>query len=115
MVAIETIARVDLILGSVAAVGLLYLLYSQTLVVHYRRFFRLITFGLLIYAVTGPIIGRLAPAFIHAIHGTATLCIAFGLYDLVHDELHREEDFESLLLADTHSVDTDFEFGDDTG
>lgn len=103
MVAFEDIAMLDLLFGSIATIGLLYLLYAETLVVHYDRFFRLITLGLLIYAGTGPIIGRLAPAYIHLIHATAALFITLGLWDLVTEDLRDEEDFEAIIapgLAD---------------
>lgn len=97
MVAVSTIALVDLVLGGVAGAGLLYLLYAETVVVHYRRFFRLITFGMLVYAVTGPVVGTLAPAYIHLVHGTAALCIAVGLYDLVQEDLSRDDAFEAVF------------------
>lgn len=99
MVSVSTIAAVDLVLGIVAALGLLYLFYAGTMVVHYRRFFRLITLGLLVYAVTGPIIGEIAPAYIHAVHGTAVLFITAGLYDLVREDL-ADDDFEAILAVE---------------
>lgn len=97
MVSTSTIAAVDFALGAVASVGLLYLYYAETMVVHYERFFRLITLGLLVYAVTGPIVGSLAPAYIHAIHGTAVLFITVGLFDLVREDLDRSDDFRAIL------------------
>lgn len=104
MVSVSTIAAVDLVLGIVAALGLLYLFYAGTMVVHYRRFFRLITLGLLVYAVTGPIIGEIAPAYIHAVHGTAVLFITAGLYDLVREDLEHHDDFEAILAVDVPAV-----------
>jgi len=83
VVAIADIAVLDFVLGSVAALGLLYLLYAESLVVHYERFFRLITVGMLVYALTGPVIGTIAPAYVHLIHATAALFITVGLWDLV--------------------------------
>lgn len=83
MVDVTTIATFDLVVGTIAGLLLLYLLYSQVMVVHYARFFRLITAGLLVYAVTGPVVGRLAPGVIHLVHGVATLSIAVGLAVLV--------------------------------
>ncbi len=96
MVDIATIARLDLVLGTLAGLGLLYLLYSGT-VVHYDRFFRVLTVGLLGYAVTGPVVGTLSPNLIHAVHGLATLAVAIGCYGLVSDELAPSEDFESIF------------------
>lgn len=113
MVTISTIATIDLVLGSIAGLGLLYLLYSETLVVHYRRFFLLITLGLLIYAVTGPVIGLIAPAYIHAIHGTAALFIALGLSDLIHGDLRSEADLAALLDIESSELDSGFEFLDE--
>ena len=96
MVDIATIARLDLVLGTLAGLGLLYLLYSGT-VVHYDRFFRVLTVGLLGYAVTGPVVGTLSPSLIHVVHGLATLAVAIGCYGLVSDELTQSEDFESIF------------------
>lgn len=113
MIDISTIAALDFAFGLVASLGLLYLFYAETMVVHYRRFFRLITLGLLVYAVTGPVIGALAPAYIHAIHATAVVFIAVGLYDLVREDLERDQDFAAVLTLDAtepgpgRGVDTD--------
>lgn len=131
MVAISAIATFDMVAGSIAVVGLLYLIYSDTTVVHYARFFRLITLGLLVYAVTGPVIGRLEPALIHGVHGLAALFIALGLYDLVHDDLVRDQDFRAVLAPDAigpeagephsggpdvdHAEGTGFDAGDEPG
>lgn len=111
MSTIATIGTIDFALGTIASLGLIYLLYSETMVVHYRRFFRLITFGLLLYAGTGPLIGTFAPAYIHAVHGTAALFIVLGLYDLVRGDLHREVDLSVLLDEDPGE---DFGFMDET-
>lgn len=108
MLAFEDIAMLDLLFGSIATIGLLYLLYAETLVVHYDRFFRLITLGLFIYASTGPIIGYLAPAYIHLIHATAALFITLGLWDLVTEDLRGEEDFEAIIAP---AIASDEEFG----
>lgn len=104
MVSIDTIAALDFALGATAVLGLLYLLYTETVVVHYPRFFRLITLGLLVYAATGPIIGTFAPAYVHLIHGVAAVFIAAGLWDLVHSDGIQHDDFESIIGGD---VDTD--------
>lgn len=107
MVSVDTIAAVDFALGATAVLGLLYLLYTETVVVHYPRFFRLITLGLLVYAVTGPVVGTLAPAYIHLIHGLAAVCIAVGLWELVHADGFQNEDFETLMALDSTGHDAD--------
>lgn len=113
MSTVSHIATFDLIAGSLSALGLLYLLYSDTMVVHYRRFFRLIAFGLLLYAVTGPIVGTFAPEYIHAIHGAAVLSVALGLYDLVHDDITPERDLDALLDLSGAEFDPDADPSDD--
>jgi hypothetical protein len=113
MISIATIATLDLILGTIAALGLSYLLYSETLVVHYRRFFRLITIGLLVYAISGPIIETFTPALIHAIHATAAVFISIGLYDLIRGDLHRETDLRALVQLDAPGFDSDVELPDE--
>lgn len=109
MVSIDTIAAVDFALGATAVVGLLYLLYTQTAVVHYPRFFRLITSGLLVYAATGPVFGRFAPAYIHLVHGIAALFVTAGLWSLVSDDVRQDEDFRAIVGADAD----DLGYGDD--
>lgn len=108
-IAVETIAMFDFVMGVIASIGLLYLLYVGTFVVHYRRFFRLILVGLLIYAITGPIIGTFAPAYIHATHGIAALFVSLGLYDLVREDIVGEQDISALvggeLLEDSIDLD----------
>lgn len=113
MISIQTIATIDLVLGTIAAVGLVYLLYSETVVVHYRRFFRLITLGLLFYAISGPIIGTLAPALIHAIHATAAVFISIGLYDLIRDDLQHETDLSVLVHLEAPGFESDVEIPDE--
>lgn len=100
MVSVDTIAAVDFALGATAVLGLLYLLYTETVVVHYPRFFRLITLGLLVYAATGPVIGTFAPAYVHLIHGVAAVFIAVGLWDLFHSDGAQHEDFETIMAPD---------------
>lgn len=100
MVTTSTIAVIDLLAGVLASLGLLYLLYSGSTRVHYRRFFRLIAVGMLIYSVTGPIIGTLAPAVIHAVHTVAVLFIIFGLYDLINSTADHTITFEAAFRTD---------------
>lgn len=99
MVSISTIATFDAVVGSIAALGLAYLVVSKTIVVHYRRFFQLITVGLFGYAATGLFIGRYAPEFIHAVHALAAVFICLGLVDLLRTDVRRDEDFAQLFDA----------------
>lgn len=87
---------VVLLSGVIGAVGASYLLYADTIVVHYVRFFRLVTVGLLLFAATAPVIVRFAPDLIHAVHALSALFISFGLYGLVRRELENDPDFEHL-------------------
>ena len=67
----STFGVLNFVAGAVAGVGFLYLLASSSVVVTYGRFFRVVTAGLLVFAVTGPLIGSFAPAIIHAVHALA--------------------------------------------
>lgn len=93
----DTVALFDFAAGAVAAVSLAYLLYAETVTVHYPRFFRTVLLGLLAFAVTGPVIGTFAPALIHAVHALAGLFITIGLYGLLDRELHEAEQFAGML------------------
>lgn len=82
--------------GALAGMGFLYLLAARSVVVTYGRFFRIVTAGLLVFAVTGPLIGSFAPAIIHAVHALAAACIAVGLWLLLDSE-DRTDDFEAAF------------------
>lgn len=97
MALVDAVGLFDFAAGAVAAVALAYLLYAETIAVHYPRFFRTVLIGLLVFAITGPIIGTFAPAFIHAVHGIAALFIAVGLYGLLAGEIGDDERFEGLF------------------
>lgn len=97
MALVDTVALFDFAAGAVAAVALAYLLYAETVAVHYPRFFRTVLVGLLVFAVTGPVIGTFAHAFIHAVHGIAALFVTIGLYGLLHRELIDAEQFEGMF------------------
>lgn len=93
----DTVALFDFAAGAVAAVSLAYLLYAETVTVHYPRFFRTVLVGLLAFAVTGPVIGTIAPAYIHAVHALAGLFVTVGLYGLLDRELTADEQFEGMF------------------
>lgn len=84
-----------LLSGGVGAIGGAYLLYINTIIVHYTRFFKIITVGLFIFVVTAPVVFLLAVEFIHGVHGFAALVISIGLYSLLREELGPDEDFTS--------------------
>lgn len=97
MVDIEMLFHgVVLLSGIIGALGTGYLLYDDSIVVHYTSFFGIITAGLFIFAVTAPIIVFLAPGFIHAIHAISALFISIGLYTLIREQLDTEPDFEQF-------------------
>lgn len=86
----------NFVAGAIAGVGFLYLLASESVVVTYGRFFKIVTAGLLVFAVTGPFIGSFAPAVIHAVHALAAGFIAVGLWLLLSSE-RRTDDFETAF------------------
>lgn len=75
----------NFVAGAVAGVGFLYLLVTDAVVVTYGRFFLVITVGLFVFALTGPLVGTFEPAIIHAVHALAAACIAVGLAKLLED------------------------------
>lgn len=90
-------AEYNLLVGVVTTAGLFYLLYSQRHVVGYRRFMDFLIGGFLLFDIGGPLAALLAPAWVHAVHGTAALLIVVGLYDLVHNNLKTAEWAEFIL------------------
>lgn len=87
---------VVLVSGILGAIGTGYLLYADTVVVHYATFFRLVTAGLLLFSLSAPVVVRFAPDAIHAIHALAALCISGGLYTLIRPEVENVPDFAGL-------------------
>lgn len=94
MALVDSVAMFDFVGGGVAAVALVYLLYTESIAVHYLRFFRTILIGLLVFAITGPIIGTVEPALIHADHAVAGLFVTIGWYGLLARETEAETRFE---------------------
>lgn len=89
----------DVSIGLLAAVGLVYLAYSQRFIVGYRRFFYLLIAGLLVFSVGGPLADLYAPDYLHLVHGLAALLVVFGLYDPVHNDL-RTDEWARLLVRE---------------
>jgi len=95
---LDLIGVVDFAAGVVAVGCLAYLLYAERVAVHYPRLFRTILVGLLVFSVTGPVIGLFAPALVHWVHAVAGAVVVIGCYQLVAGELAVEEtDFAGLL------------------
>lgn len=87
---------VVLLSGILGAIGTGYMLYADAITVHYTTFFKVITVGLFLFAVTAPIIVEFAPDSIHGIHALSALFISVGLYTLIREERQSTDDFEHL-------------------
>lgn len=87
---------VVLLSGVFGAIGTGYLLYADTIMVHYTSFFKIIMAGLFLFAVTAPIIVLFAPDAIHAIHALSAVSISAGLYILIRQEFQTDDDFQRL-------------------
>lgn len=85
-----------LVSGLLGSFGAAYLLYVDTIVVHYTRFFKIVALGLLLFVGTAPVVFFFAVEFIHGAHALAVVVISAGLYSLVRSE-HRTEDFEAVF------------------
>lgn len=97
---IETLLwGIVLLSGGVGAIGGAYLLYMDTIIVHYTRFFKIITVGLFIFVLTAPVVFLMAVEFIHGVHGFAALVISMGLYTLLREEPQPDEDFASHIAS----------------
>lgn len=89
----------NLVIGSLTAIGLLYLLYSQRFVLEYRRFLTILFIGFLLFSIGGPLADLFAPDWAHLVHGVAAMFAILGLYDPVHNDL-RTNDWAKLLFRD---------------
>lgn len=94
---VETILHGAVLLsGILGAVGTGYLLYSGSVVVHYTSFFKIVTAGLFIFAVTAPIIVHFAPESIHLAHALSAVFISIGLWILIRDKLQTDDNYGRL-------------------
>lgn len=91
MAPIQPLELYNLVMGSLAAAGLAYLLYAYRFVFGYRRFLDLVVVGLFLFSVGGPLVDLVASEWSHVVHGIAAIFVIFGLYNPVHNDLRREE------------------------
>lgn len=87
---------VVLLSGVLGTIGTGYLLYSDSIAVHYTSFFTIVTAGLLVFAVTAPIIVQFAPDSIHAAHALSAVFITIGLWTLIREKMQADDDYERL-------------------
>lgn len=103
MHAYELFQLYNLFVGGLAAVGFLYLLVNERSMESYRRFVHVLVVGLLIFAVAGPLVDIVAPGWSHAVHLLSTVCVIYGLYSPIRNDLRREE-WANLFLTDPREV-----------
>lgn len=96
---------VVLLSGVFGAIGTGYLLYADAITVHYTSFFEIVTAGLLLFAVTAPIIVQFAPDSIHAVHAISAVFISLAAYRLIQQEIQTDDDFEHLRTDGTDESD----------
>lgn len=89
----------DLIVGAVAAVGLVYLFYIQRYVIKFQRFLYFLLAGFLVFSIGGPLVELFVPDWSHAVHGLAALFVILALYNPVHNDL-RNDEWAKLVLQD---------------
>jgi len=100
---IPALVAFNLVLTVLSGIGLCYLLYSELFVVGYRRFLVVMTVGLLLFVVGGPIFLLFAPDYVHFVHGVSALLVILGLYDPVRHDL-RHDEWAWLLLEDPSTM-----------
>lgn len=89
----------NLVMGLLAGIGLLYLLYVHRYLVPYRRFLAFLLLGLLVFSVGDPITDIVAPEWGHLIHSISAVFVIYGLYDPVQNDLRRDE-WTTILLEE---------------
>lgn len=77
----------DTAMALVTAASVAYLLYSDRFAVAYRRFFRVLLFGMVTVAVTAPLASVLVPTAEHAVHALGAAFLCAGLYGIVDRRL----------------------------
>lgn len=89
----------DLLIGVIAAVGLVYLFYIQRYVVEFHQFLYYLLAGFLVFSIGGPLADLFVPAWSHAVHGLSALFVVLALYNPVHNDLRKDE-WARLVLQD---------------
>lgn len=103
LVTFDPVTGYNLVMGLLASVGLLYLLYVERFAGGYRRFVVVTTAGVLIYSGAGPFFELFAPSFVHFVHSLSATLVILGLYDPVHNDL-RTDDWAVVLLEDPRRI-----------
>lgn len=103
MHAFEVFQLYNLFVGGLSAVGFLYLLTHNRSFGSYRRFVYILVLGILIFALGGPLVDIVAPAWSHAVHVVSALFVIYGLYNPIHNDLRREE-WADLILTDPRLI-----------
>lgn len=96
-------ALYNLVMGSVASLGLIYLLYLEAFISEYGTVLAITIGGLLLYSLGSPIVSLVAPSYVHLVHGVATIFVIVGLYNPLHNEV-RTGDWADLLWADVQAM-----------
>lgn len=89
----------NLLMGILATVGLVYLLYIQYYVVKFGSFLYSLLGGFLVFSIGGPLADVFFPEWTHVVHGLAALLVVFALYNPVHNDLRKDE-WARLVLQD---------------
>jgi DNA-binding transcriptional ArsR family regulator len=89
----------NLVVGALAAVGIVYLFYVQRYVVEFHSFLYYLLAGFLVFSIGGPLADLYVPNWSHAVHGIAALFVVLALYNPVHNDLRKDE-WAKLVLAD---------------
>ena len=93
----------NLFVGSLSAVGFVYLLIHDRPFGSYRRFVYVLVLGILIFALGGPLVDILAPAWSHEVHVISAVLVIYGLYNPIHNNLRRNE-WANLILTDPRQI-----------
>ncbi|MGQ3413928.1 ArsR family transcriptional regulator [Natrinema sp. LN54] len=103
MVGLDPFIGYNLVIGTVVALELLYLLSLEASVTAYRRFVLVTVAGLVLAVIGGPIVELVAPQFVHWVHGVAALLVVFGLYDPVANDV-RTTEWARVLLSEPSEI-----------
>lgn len=103
MHAYEVFQLYNLFVGGLSAVGFLYLLLHDRSFGSYRRFVYVLVLGILIFALGGPLVDIVAPAWSHAVHVVSAVLVIYGLYNPIRNDLRRDE-WATLILTDPRVI-----------
>lgn len=103
MHAVDMFQLYNVLVGSLTMAGFVYLLTRHRSIGSYNRFVHILLLGLLLFAVGGPLIDLVVPAWSHVGHAIAAILVAHALYTPIRVDLPPDA-WPNVALQDPREI-----------